>query len=162
MIQSSTCFIRALYAQNTNVNAYRFQNVIKTSSINTHLFLGNSSISAMSFVKNVTSTCSRDKPAPRLLASPGSRSARTPARPGLLARRPSCFLCFYFFLKPENLTQVPVLKAKANNFFNLKLQGKIKKLKTRGINIIELGDRSRNIFAPKNIGVGTRPINKMG
>jgi hypothetical protein len=55
-----------------------------------------------------------------------------------------------------------VLKAKANNFFNLKLQGKIKKLKTRGINIIELGDRSRNIFAPKNIGVGTRPINKMG
>jgi hypothetical protein len=57
---------------------------------------------------------------------------------------------------------VPVLKAKANNFFNLKLQGKIKKLKTRGINIIELGDSSRNIFAPKNIGVGTRPINKMG
>jgi hypothetical protein len=73
MIQSSTCFIRALYAQNTNVNAYRLQNVIRMSSINTHLFLVNSSISAMSFAKNVT-TCSRAKPVPRLLTPPGSRA----------------------------------------------------------------------------------------
>jgi hypothetical protein len=44
-----TCII----CSNTNINVYKFQNEIRMSSINTHLFLANSYISAMSFAKNV-------------------------------------------------------------------------------------------------------------